>query len=465
MAGNARFHDKLHRKNHHTNPTVGFADSASDPIASPSEPFQGDFVINGKLSSNSGVNVLSANVTGDIYCNNIHISSVTYTNFISGNSTETIISDKMVSGNGDNTLTLDFETGIYAKSPFVSISNTLCSLSAITSPDATFNTLTVKTSSNLIGPLSVLGNSNLNGNLSVGNNVDIKGNVFISGNLSAMGDVSVIDTNIISTSALSVINYGQSSALVVNQIGNYPTARFQNNGTDIFVISGTKLNVYGSLSSSENINGTNINLLQNTSGDWNSVYNTVSSTSGNWNSVYNRVSSTSGNWDSVYNSVSSTSSNWDSVYNTVSSTSGNWNKSYDFLTSGGTISGSINSTGVISSSNITSLSTKIDSLCNGFNVSLSSNGYQKLPSGLIMQWGTETNSISGAITITFPIQFTNAVYSVVAVPVVDNPTGWDTVTLSGSPTLTNAVFNRLHGDGSTGFSNADFDIKYQAIGY
>jgi hypothetical protein len=115
MAGNARFHDKLHRKNHHTNPTVGFADSATDPIASPSEPFQGDFVLNGKLSASSGIQTLSANVSGDIYCNNIHVSSVTYTNFISGNSTETIISDGALTGYGANTLTLDYKKAIYNK--------------------------------------------------------------------------------------------------------------------------------------------------------------------------------------------------------------------------------------------------------------------------------------------------------------------------------------------------------------
>jgi hypothetical protein len=410
MAGNARFHDKIHRKNHHTNPTVGFADSASDPIASPSEPFQGDFILNGRLSTNSGIDLLSANVTGDVYCNSIHVSSVTYTNWISGNSTETIISDGALTGYGNNTLTLDFQNGIYGKSPLFSISNTLCSSGLITSPSASFNTLTISNS------------STINGKLSVNNDVNINGNVFISGNLSAMGDVSVIDTNIISTSALSVVNHGQNNALLVNQIGNYPTASFQNNGTNILVISGTEISVYGSLSSTDNINSNNINLLQ------------------------------------------STSSNWDSVYNTVSSTSGDWDYSYNFLTSGGIVSGSITSTGIISSSNITSLSTKIDTLCDGFNVSLSSNGYQKLPSGLIIQWGTESNSVSGTINITFPIQFTNAVYSVIAVPIVNSPTGWDIVTLNGSPTLTNATFNRLYGDGITGFSNANFDIKYQAIG-
>ena len=60
MAGNARFHNKYHRANHHTNPSLGIPDSASDPIASPQYPFQGNFVVNGALSaSNFYTNSLS----------------------------------------------------------------------------------------------------------------------------------------------------------------------------------------------------------------------------------------------------------------------------------------------------------------------------------------------------------------------------------------------------------------------
>lgn len=50
-----RFHNKYHRHNHHTNPTANEPDSAHDPIASPSDPFQGDFHINGTLSAKQGV--------------------------------------------------------------------------------------------------------------------------------------------------------------------------------------------------------------------------------------------------------------------------------------------------------------------------------------------------------------------------------------------------------------------------
>lgn len=50
-----RFHNKYHRHNHHTTATAGEPDSSHDPIASPSDPFQGDFYVNGTLSAKQGI--------------------------------------------------------------------------------------------------------------------------------------------------------------------------------------------------------------------------------------------------------------------------------------------------------------------------------------------------------------------------------------------------------------------------
>ncbi|RKP50504.1 gp53-like domain-containing protein [Trinickia fusca] len=55
-----------------------------------------------------------------------------------------------------------------------------------------------------------------------------------------------------------------------------------------------------------------------------------------------------------------------------------------------------------------------------FGSSLGSNGYQKLPSGLIIQWGGNPGSNSGMLTYPFPIAFPAAVYNVSAT--VSNPT-------------------------------------------
>lgn len=576
MAGNARFHDKFHRKNHHTNPTVGYADSATDPIASPSEPFQGDFVVNGKLSASSGIDILSANIRHDIYCENIHVADVTYTDYISGTSTEVIISDGSLNGNGNNTLTLDFQSGIFSKTPIFNIIGDVSSTSALfidsnatiknnlmVSGNGNINgdvnigtrsankTLTVfgtisgsetiygKTFSfnpnissttylfydtNINGPtiqmngisgsyidisptlqdtvpgglgdyglrlgswynilsskyinfihsnkndLSILvsnstrmvvttagnvgigtitpvsrlqvegdirikngsylylsdvsdqtrirrdtsnngidiqtnnvsrlfvsdngnvgigtvtpneeltvngvissnnfiysqdvtlnrgdsnreggqltfnksydnsnafgidvytdsigaissrlrfidmvasqeratmlssgnfglgtvnptqklhvegnvytnGNINTDGNINVNGNINATGNLFIQGNLSALGDVSIIDTNIISTSSLSVINYGTTEGLLVNQIGNYTIAKFQQDGTNSVVITKDTVTVSNTLTGLGYIGSPNINLLEKTSTNWDTAYNTVCSTSSQW---------------------------------------------------------------------------------------------------------------------------------------------------------------------------------------
>lgn len=53
-----RFHNKFHRHNHHTKPTDGtglYPDSAHDPIASPDAPFQGEFCVDGNITSLSSV--------------------------------------------------------------------------------------------------------------------------------------------------------------------------------------------------------------------------------------------------------------------------------------------------------------------------------------------------------------------------------------------------------------------------
>lgn len=52
-----------------------------------------------------------------------------------------------------------------------------------------------------------------------------------------------------------------------------------------------------------------------------------------------------------------------------------------------------------------------------FAASLAANGYQKLPSGLIVQWGTSAAVNAGAsVGVTFPLSFPTAVYSITASP-------------------------------------------------
>jgi hypothetical protein len=340
MAGNARFHDKHHRKNHHSTPTVGYTDSGTDPIASHAEPFQGDFVINGTLSSSLGIDVLSANFYGDVFCENVYVRDTTYTNFISGDGTETIISDGALTGFGNGTMTMDFQNGIYAKSPLFIATNSISAVSYVYANDVKVENL-LSASSGYIQ-----------------NDFTVNGNILVNGNLSALGDVSVIETNFITTSSLSVINHGIDTALTVNQLGNHPIAAFENDGTTVVFISSNGVTVYGDISANY-IRSNNILELQSNSGFWNNSYNSLTSTSGNWDSTYNTVSSISSQWNNAYNSLTSTSANWNSVYNTVGSLSSKWTNSYNSLTS---TSGNWDSTYNIVSSNSANWNSSYNSL-------------------------------------------------------------------------------------------------------
>lgn len=91
----------------------------------------------------------------------------------------------------------------------------------------------------------------------------------------------------------------------------------------------------------------------------------------------------------------------------------------------------------------------------------SSNGYQKLPSGVIVQWGNITTSGSGGVTLTYPIAFPNAVVSG-SMQLVSSPSsaavhpGMD---FSGLSSMT--VYTR---DATSGLYTA-VNCKYILIGY
>jgi hypothetical protein len=78
----------------------------------------------------------------------------------------------------------------------------------------------------------------------------------------------------------------------------------------------------------------------------------------------------------------------------------------------------------------------------GSNQSLSSDGYQKLPGGLIIQWGTFTPS-SSTTSLTFPIAFSTACLTVQTMDRFTGDTGGGNqlTALNADPTTTGAVFS------------------------
>ena len=83
--------------------------------------------------------------------------------------------------------------------------------------------------------------------------------------------------------------------------------------------------------------------------------------------------------------------------------------------------------------------------------SLGTNGYSRLPNGLLLQWGTSASiAQDSSATVTYPVAFSTAVYSVMLTPIgAINTTSGGTES-ADTVTITNFVI-RHGGDGSRTF--------------
>ncbi|MDH2092570.1 fusion protein [Rhizobium pusense] len=101
----------------------------------------------------------------------------------------------------------------------------------------------------------------------------------------------------------------------------------------------------------------------------------------------------------------------------------------------------------------------------GAGQALAASGWQRLPSGLIVQWGGATSGSGGSSTVAFPTAFPNAVYRVVCSPTTPNTnTSIAFATWAGSLTQTNFVLNgRFSQNGGT-VSPVDVACDFIAIG-
>jgi uncharacterized protein YoxC len=192
----------------------------------------------------------------------------------------------------------------------------------------------------------------------------IQGNLTVYGDLSATGNSYFFNTVYSTTSALSVVNIGNTGpALYVGNNGTGDIASFYDIDSNIEVFhiggaNGTFPNV-GVKTSTPNkdftVNGeisanNTIYDISGNSNQWNSVYNTVISNSAiNWNYQGTDIKDLSANWvggniaftNLISNSAAylsgsdlsflSVSGNWNSVYTSVKDTSANWNASYTNL--------------------------------------------------------------------------------------------------------------------------------------
>jgi hypothetical protein len=96
----------------------------------------------------------------------------------------------------------------------------------------------------------------------------------------------------------------------------------------------------------------------------------------------------------------------------------------------------------------------ITSSFTGSNVSKTANGYQKLPSGVVMQWGTITGvGVNSTGTVTFPVAFPTACGSVTTT----SKAGANSLQVLNVPSSTTTTFSYAsYGSG---------DFMWFAIGY
>jgi hypothetical protein len=97
------------------------------------------------------------------------------------------------------------------------------------------------------------------------------------------------------------------------------------------------------------------------------------------------------------------------------------------------------------------------------NKSLATDGYYKLPGGLILQWGDETLPAegSGSVTVTYPVAFSTAVYSVTTSSgIATLQDAHNFAQVIGTPGTTSFVMSNQY----VGGSNIAITARWMAIG-
>jgi len=101
-------------------------------------------------------------------------------------------------------------------------------------------------------------------------------------------------------------------------------------------------------------------------------------------------------------------------------------------------------------------------LMSGFVKSLAANGYQKLPSGLIIQWGNVSTNSSGFASVTFPIAFTSNVFSAFATA-TNSVAGNALANIGAFTNTTLSIYGTNGASGSPGIAGI-LNLNWLAIG-
>ena len=188
-----RFHAKYHRKNHHTYGNATNPEASHDPIASPDQPFLGDFSLQGSLCAVAPASAFA----GYFYSNNTALCAIAANRGI-------------------------FAMGLNSSSVGIASYSLNVPLSTAYGKNLLHGQVGINKNTITTGyVLDVLGNTNLDGNLNVVGDVDIDG-----GDLTA----STTSFNLLNTTT-TTINFGGAATNI--EIGsNGATSTVNINGTE-----------------------------------------------------------------------------------------------------------------------------------------------------------------------------------------------------------------------------------------
>jgi len=293
------------------------------------------------------------------------------------------------------------------------------------------------------GNLTVTGNTNAvaatyTGNVAALNlstaNLAATGNVTATGNVSATGNVTA--TNFIG--AGTTITSINASNISSGTIANARTTASSSNGASTIVTRDSGGNFAA--------NTVTANLTGNATGSAATVTNATQSSITSIPNLATVGTITSGTWSGSFGAVSGANLTNLNASNLASGTvpSARLSGTYGIDISGnsGTVTNGVYTT------NFT-----------GSNQSIATSGYQKLPGGLIMQWGTTPVAAPGANqTVTFPISFTTSVFSIQLTALDPSPNNAIAAPQISAPTAANFIFQNKDPDSS-------YSCYFFAIGY
>lgn len=101
-----------------------------------------------------------------------------------------------------------------------------------------------------------------------------------------------------------------------------------------------------------------------------------------------------------------------------------------------TVSGNVTFQNTITFSANVTVPTISSSNVNISGASIATSGHSRLPNGLLMQWGSQTNISTTTGLITFPTAFASAPFSISAMPTHNGSTSWVAVTATSTTTAT-----------------------------